>query len=481
VNRYPLKRRAVLESEVGSAPGAPPPSEAPPAEELAPSSSPPSYRRLAAFLGPLVFTGLMMTMDTPTVNAALARLPNAQEALAAFVVGFSLAMLYEAPHIMMIETGTALATSRQALAMIRRFYIVLAAVVGAVGAAVVFTPLYDALVPGLMGIPAAVAATARPAVAVFLLWPLPIGWRRLHQGALIRRGHARAVGAGATVRIVALLVAVFGLVPLLGGWVASTAIGALAMLISVTAEAAYAHWSATRLLADLPDVDPVAPPLTMRHLWGFYWPLAGTSILSTLGRPVLSAGLAAAAGAQADAALAAWGVAWGLLFLINGATLTLGQVAIAWDSNPSLAWRRRGDRLILGLGVTLAAAVALLIITPLGGWILDNFYEATPPLRASALQTLALLVPVPIIFTANALLRGKLIARRQTRLVQRAGLIDLAVMVAVLALGVAWPLPGPRPAAPTLGALTMLAVYCTDALVLGLGVRRFPRQAGPGD
>jgi hypothetical protein len=61
--------------------------------------------------------------------------------------------------------------------------------------------------------------------------------------------------------------------------------------------------------------------------------------------------------------------------------------------------------------------------------------------------------------------------------VQRAGLINLAVMVAVLALGVAWPLPGPRPPAPTLGAFTMLTVYCTDALVLGLGVRRFPRQA----
>ncbi len=69
----------------------------------------PSYRQLVVFLGPLVFTGLMMTTDTPVVNAALARLPRAEEALAAFVVAFALALVYEAPHIMMIETGTTLA------------------------------------------------------------------------------------------------------------------------------------------------------------------------------------------------------------------------------------------------------------------------------------------------------------------------------------------------------------------------------------
>ncbi|HMA35217.1 MAG TPA: hypothetical protein VKY74_12175, partial [Chloroflexia bacterium] len=98
----------------------------------------PGYRQLAVFLGPLVFTGLMMTTDTPFVNAALARLPHAEEALAAFVVAFSLALLYEAPHIMMIEAGTTLATNRRALALLRRFYAGLAIVVGLIGATVVF-------------------------------------------------------------------------------------------------------------------------------------------------------------------------------------------------------------------------------------------------------------------------------------------------------------------------------------------------------
>ena len=444
----------------------------------------PGYRQLAVFLGPLVFTGLMMTTDTPFVNAALARLPHAEEALAAFVVAFSLALLYEAPHIMMIEAGTTLATNRRALALLRRFYAGLAIVVGLIGATVVFSPLYDGLVGGLMQIPPDVATAARPAVAVFLLWPLPIGWRRLHQGALIRHGQSRAVGAGAFARVGMLVAAMVGLVPLLGGVIPSSAIGALAMLASVTAEAAYTHWSAGRLLADLPAAAPAGQDLTLRGLWTFYWPLAGTSLLSTLNRPILSAGLAAAAGAvggaaAADTALAAWGLAWGLLFLVNGATLTLGQVAIAWDAHPSAAWRRRGDRLILGVGLALAGLVAAALLTPLAGWLLDTVYDVSPVVRATALTTLALLVPVPILFTINSLLRGKLIHRRQTRRVQRAQIVDLGVMVGVLLAGIYWPDAAARPTATTLGALAMLAVYSTDLLVLTLGIRATPRSSAP--
>ncbi len=294
----------------------------------APAAEPASgYGRLAVFLGPLIFTGLMMTTDTPIVNAALARLPDARTALAAFTVAYSLALVYEAPHVMMIEAGTTLATTRQALALLRRFYLGMAAIVGLVGAGVVLTPIYDALVGGLMAIPPEVAAAARPGLAVLLLWPLPIGWRRLHQGALIRHGESRAVGAGALPRIGVLVGATLLLLATVGGSLPGTALGALAMLASVTAEAIYAHWAAERLLADLPAGAPDGRDLSLRDLWTFYWPLAGTSILSTVNRPVLSAGLAiaatAAGGGGADTALAAWGVAWGMLFLLNGATLTL--------------------------------------------------------------------------------------------------------------------------------------------------------------
>src|SRR6476646_6827707 len=99
---------------------------APPVAAPVQATAPPSYGRLFIFLAPLLFTGLLMTFDSPVVNAMLTRLPGAQQALAALVIAFSLALVYEAPHVSMIEVATALATTRQALAVIRRFYVGLA-------------------------------------------------------------------------------------------------------------------------------------------------------------------------------------------------------------------------------------------------------------------------------------------------------------------------------------------------------------------
>ena len=231
-----------------------------PAHLQAAAAAPPSYRSLLVFLAPLVFTGVMMVMDTNVVNAALTRLPGPQEALAALVVAFSLALVYEAPHVTMIEVATALATTRQALGLLRRFYGVLALVLGLGAAVIVLSPLYDGLVRGVMCIPPGVAQAAQPALAVFLLWPVPIGWRRLHQGALIRHGHSRAVGAGAGVRILTLGGSLAALLWLFAGTLGGGTIGALAMLVSVTAEAVYTDLAARRLLRALPDAPPTTAP-----------------------------------------------------------------------------------------------------------------------------------------------------------------------------------------------------------------------------
>lgn len=443
-------------------------------------AAPPSYRDLLIFLAPLLFTGLMMTADQPLVNAALTRLPGAQEALAALVVAFGLALVYEAPHVTMIEVATALATTRQALGLLRRFYAVFAGALAVLAAALLASPLYDALVRDLMGIPPDVAAAARPTLAAFVLWPIPIGWRRLHQGALIRHGHSRAVGAGATVRIVALLGTLAALLAVFNGTLGGSTIGALAMLGSVTAEAVYTDLAARRLLRGLPAADPAAParaPLTLGGLWEVFWPLAGTTILNTLNRPLLSAGIAAAgAGAGgahgSEAALAAWGVGWGVISLINGATLVLSQVAIAWDADPRPGIRGRGARIIVGAGLGLTALVALVAWTPLADWLLGAIYAVTPALAAAATPVIRLLVPVPILAAVGGLLRGRLIARGRARAVRTAQIVDLGVLLLVLGVGTHWPDPATAPGGALLGAVASLAVLLSDAAVLAWSLRR---------
>src|SRR4029079_1587497 len=94
----------------------------------APAQRTVSYLSLLLFYLPLGFSGLMMTLDLPVVNAVLNRLPNPDTSVAALRVAFSLALVYEAAHISMIDASTALSTDLTVFKMLRRFYIVMAGV-----------------------------------------------------------------------------------------------------------------------------------------------------------------------------------------------------------------------------------------------------------------------------------------------------------------------------------------------------------------
>ncbi|MEO5951139.1 MAG: hypothetical protein ABIQ44_01605, partial [Chloroflexia bacterium] len=152
--------------------------------------SPVSYLSLLLFYLPLGFSGLLMTLDLPVVNGVLNRFPNPDASVAALRIAFSMALVYEASHISMIDISTALSTDRRMFDVLRRFYLIVAAVLFVGAALVAFSPLYDVIVRDFMGLKdKGVVEAARPAFWAFLLWPIPIGWRRLCQGALIRHGY----------------------------------------------------------------------------------------------------------------------------------------------------------------------------------------------------------------------------------------------------------------------------------------------------
>src|SRR4051794_14047516 len=86
-----------------------------------------SYLSLLLFYLPLGFSGLMMTLDSPVVNSVLNRLPNPDTSVAALRVAFSLALVYEASHISMIDVLTARSADLRVFGMLRRFYVIMAA------------------------------------------------------------------------------------------------------------------------------------------------------------------------------------------------------------------------------------------------------------------------------------------------------------------------------------------------------------------
>jgi len=399
------------------------------------NTSPPTTRQMLALWLPLAASVVMMVLEPTIINIGLGRTATPELALAAYGVAFSLALLVEAPIIMLLDASVARAVDRPSFVLIRRFAFLLGLAVTVIGLILSFTPLYDLVVRGWMHIPADVATQARPTLRVLSFWSFPIAWRRAHQGVLIRARHTAAISAATVVRLLTLAGAMLGglvLYPEQGALVAG-----IAMVISVNVEALLITL-ATRPTLRSPAyrlTDPTAghPPPTMRSLWRFYRPLLWTTILRQFGRPLLNAGIAAAA--MPVASLAAWPVTWGFAILIAGPAWSLQQLSTALVSDA--AAYRAVKRFALSLGAVMALLLGAVAFTPLYGPVMGDVYNLSPALQELARPALQLLVLYPLLMGAQSLLRGVLIRTGRTDPVRWAMAINISTLGATLLVGVA--------------------------------------------
>jgi Na+-driven multidrug efflux pump len=394
----------------------------------------PTVRQMLSLWVPLAASMVIMVLEPSIVNIGLGHSADPELALGAYGVAYSVALLVEAPILMLIDASVARSFNRAAFAVVRRFTIFLGLVVTAVGLLVSATPLYGLIVEHLMGIPADVAAWARPTLVILSFWPFPIAWRRAYQGVLIRASRTSVITAATVARLAVLAVILF---TGLAFWpVQAAVIAGLAMEISVIVEAALVTWAARPVLRAAQMGDHVATdpggPLTLHSLWRFYGPLVATSLLRQGARPLLSAGIAAAA--MARASLAAWPVAWGLATLIAGPGWSLQQLTTALASDASAF--RRVSRFSLGLSLAFAAILASVAFTPLYGLVMGGIFNLSPDLLDLGRPALRAMALLPLVQGAQALFRGSLIRHGCTRAVRRATLANFIVLAVLLLAGV---------------------------------------------
>ena len=400
----------------------------------------PTARQMLALWVPLAASIVMMVLEPSIINIGLGRTADPELALGAYNVAFSLALLVEAPILMLLDASVARSSDRPAFVLIRRFTVGLSLVVTAVGLLVSLTPLYDLVVRGWMDIPADVAARARPTLQILSFWSAPIAWRRAHQGLLIRQGRTAIITAATGVRLLSLAGALFlglALLPQRGAVVAG-----IAMDVSVVVEAALITLAARPILR-LPSFQALAAgagaPLTLRSLWRFYRPLAVTTLLRQSSRPLLNAGIAAALLPRAS--LAAWPVAWGLAILVTGPAWSLQQLTTALAEDEASYARVR--RFSLSLSVGFALVLGLAAFTPLYDLVMGGIYNLAPDLQALARPAAQVMSILPLVMGAQALLRGRLIRGGCTGVVRTAMGLNVLTLGATLLLGTAvWSLPG---------------------------------------
>lgn len=412
---------------------------------------------------PLFASWLLMTAEGPIISAAINRLPNEIIMLAAMGIVFSLSVTIESPIINLLATSTALTKDRASFLLIRRFTVHWMIVLTAVSIALAFTPLFDLVVVGLLGTPTEVAQWVELGLKIMVLWSAAIAWRRFLQGVMIRFGRTRLVAWGTAVRLISSGSAVLLLV--LWGDVPGVILGAIALMVGVLAEAAYATIAVRPIIKTHLAVDsPVSneQPLVYRELFFFHLPLAATSLLALLAQPLVTSSLARLD--NPTLSLAAWPVLFQMMLVARAAAFAWPEVVIALSAGQKTFFPIR--KFTLTLSAVLTGFMLVIIFTPLSTFYLFVVQDMTPVAGELVRQSLVLFLLFPALAVFTSWLRGLLIKERATKAVNMGMVINLVVTAVVLAIGLYLRLPG----LPTAAVALNLASLC-EVIYLAFSTR----------
>jgi progressive ankylosis protein len=395
-----------------------------------------SQRSIALFWAPLAATWVMMATEGPLIAAVIARMPDPTFNLAAHGVTFALAILIEAPVIMLMSAATALVRDRTSFLKLRNFAFALN-FLSTAGLLVLLIPsVFNWVTGSLIGLPAEVSSLTYGALWFMLPWPGAIGYRRFLQGVLIRAGKTRLVAWGTVIRLIAMALASlcgFLWLDIPGSW-----IGAMALGIGVSVEAVAARFMAAPTVRGLldrkGDLEATGREISYRDIASFYLPLALTSLIGLTVQPLLTFFMGRSVAPLES--LAVFPVVHSLSFFFRSMGLAFQDVAIALMGE-RLENFRELRRFALTLGGATSLGIALVGFTPLSHVWFVRISGLTPELTAFALIPTRLLVPLPFLSVILSLQRAILVQGRRTKHITVASAVELAA-VALVFVSLGW-------------------------------------------
>ena len=380
---------------------------------------------------PLAASWLLMATESVVVNAIIARTAEAKLQLAALGVALSLAYAVESPIISLLTASNALARDRDSFRLLRRFALVLNALVTAAMLLLSLTPLFNIAVVRLIGAPTEIAAKVRPTLWALTLWPAAIGFRRFHQGVMIWHGYTRQIGYGTAIRLcTAVGVSLAGLI---WGRLDGATVGGLALGASALAESLYVWYVAQPAVQKVKRADTPAEktPLTWHALLRFYAPLALTSAITLSTTPLINAGLARSP--YPVESLAVWPVVSGQLFALRSFGLSLQEVVVALLNGPAAMKTLRRFAMMVGVGSL--ALLLLIAYTPLASWWQQQIAGLSEELTVFAVAALRLAVLLPVLAVVVNMLRGIVVTGKATSGIAQATVLNLVALGSVLLIG----------------------------------------------
>lgn len=383
---------------------------------------------------PLALSWLLMGVEQPAIAAIVARLREPTENLAAFGgVVFPVALVVEAPIIMLLAASTELSRDREAYRSLRAFTHRAGAILTCVHLLVAGTPLYGWLVQGLLGVPEAVADRAQIGLLLLLPWTWSIAWRRFNQGVLIRFGYSRTVGVATGIRLISVAT-MLAVGYTLGDRFSGVVVAASAMSVGVLAEAMYVSMRVRKLVRPRIElIEAERPVLRGRAFLAFYVPLAMMPIVTLMVQPIGTAAISRMP--DVVSSLAAWPVVNGLVFVLQSVGLAYNEVVVALLDRKAAERALRRFTWLLTVATTML--LALLAFTPLADLWFGTVAGLDDRLRIMAAGAIWIALPIPGTRVLQSWWGGILVGARRTAAITEAVIVFFVVCTGVLFAGAA--------------------------------------------
>jgi len=382
---------------------------------------------------PLAASWLLMGMELPILSAVVARLAEPEINLAAYGgVVFPLALIIEAPVIMLLAASTALSKDWASYKKLRNYMLLAGGLLTTLHLSIALSPAYYFVVKILLGVPPEIIEPARVGLIIMTPWSWTIAFRRLNQGVMIRFGQTKVIGIGTGVRL-GMDILVSGICYFLGlpGIVAATS----AVASGVTAEAIYIGFRSQPVLRMYLKPAPVVqPPLTYRAFAAFYIPLVLTSLLTLLIQPMGSAALSRMP--RALESLAVWPVISGFIFMLRSMGVAFNEVVVALLDEPLSTKALQRFTILLSIGTT--SSLIIIATTPLSRLWLENFTGLSPELTSLARTGLWFGLLLPGLNSIQSWFQGSLLNSGKTRGISEAVATFLFGAAIVLISGIIW-------------------------------------------
>ena len=390
-----------------------------------------TFKQVLRTWWPLALSWLLMSAEPSALAAVVARMTHPEINLAAYgSVAFAINGLIQAPLLSLLSLSTSLSRDWPSFQIGRRLMYFMGIGSTLVYLLVAFTPLYDLLVRYVIGAPPEIIEPARISLMVGVPWAFAVGYRRFHQGVLIRFNHAGIVTQGTFSRFLAdaLVLSVGYTTAAVPGAVLAT----LMMVAGVITDALFVGWRVRPVLRNEVRNSPLlAKPTHLKEMFMVYLPLALTPLLNMMVRPIGSAALSRLP--NPITALAVWPVITSFSWLLLTPASALNEVVNALID-------RSGARKPLVLFITIVglaetAFMVLIAATPLA----QTWFGKVSGLESEAVQVASnafwLLVPLGILAPLGAWFTGVILNTRKTRPITEGMLVYLGTFSLVLAVG----------------------------------------------